>query len=88
MDFYQIISLVAVIAFVVLVIYAVVTLTQVRRTAEALEYLATLAAENVAKTQSTFDLLNNVSSLLDNTFYKALRLGVDIMNKYRSAVRK
>ena len=88
MDFYQIISLVAVIAFVVLVTYAVVTLTQVRRTAEALEYLATLAAENVAKTQSTFDLLNNVSSLLDNTFYKALRLGVDIMNKYRSAVRK
>lgn len=88
MDFYQIITLVAVIAFVVLVVYAVAALTQMRRTAEAVEYLATLAAENVAKTQSTFDLLNNVSSLLDNTFYKALRLGVDIMHKYRAARRK
>ncbi len=88
MDFYQIMTLVAVVAFVVLVVYAVVTLTQVRRTAEALEYLATLTAENVAKTQSTFDLLNNVSSLLDNTFYKTLRLGVEILHKYRAGRKK
>ena len=88
MDFYQIMTLIAVAAFVVLVVYAVVTLTQVRRTAEALEYLATQTAETEAKTQSTVDLLNNVSSLLDNTFYKTLRLGVDILNKYRAARKK
>ncbi len=83
MDFYQIMTLIAVVAFVVLVIYAVLTLVQVRRTAESLEYLATLTAENVSKTQSTFDLLNNVSSLLDSTFYKALHLGLELVDKYK-----
>ena len=85
MDFYQIMTFIAVVAFVVLVIYAVLTLVQVRRTAESLEYLATLTAENVSKTQSTFDLLNNVSSLLDNTLYKTLHLGLEIFNKYKSS---
>lgn len=85
MDFYQVMVLIAVIAFVVLVVYAVVTLRQMGRTAESLEYLATITAENMAKTQSTFDLLDNVSSLLDSTFYKLLRLGVDTVHRYRSA---
>ncbi len=84
MDFYQIMVLIAVIAFVVLVVYAVATLRQVGRTAESLEYLATLTAENMAKTQSTFDLLDNVSSFLDSTFYKLLRLGADTIQRYRS----
>ena len=84
MDFYQIMVLIAVIAFVVLVMYAVVTLRQVGRTAESLEYLATITAENMAKTQSTFDLIDNVSSLLDSTFYKLLRLGVNAVSRYRS----
>lgn len=83
MDFYQIMTLIAVAAFVVLVVYAAVTLVQVKRTAESVEYLAALAAENVEKTQSTFDLLNNISSMLDSTFYKALKLGVDFMRRYR-----
>ena len=85
MDFYQVMVLIAVIAFVVLVVYAVVTLRQMGRTAESLEYLATITAENMAKTQSTFDLLDNVSSLLDSTFYKLLRLGVSTVHRYRSA---
>lgn len=83
MDFYQIMTLIAVAAFVVLVVYAAVTLAQIKRTAESVEYLAALAAENVEKTQSTFDLLNNISSMLDGTFYKALKLGVDFMRRYR-----
>ncbi len=84
MDFYQIMTLIAVAAFVVLVVYAVITLVQVKHTAEAVEYLSTLAAENVEKTQSTFDLLDNVSSLLDSTLYRALGLGVRMYRKYRS----
>lgn len=84
MDFYQVMTLIAVAAFVVLVVYAVITLRQVGRTAESLEYLATLTAENVSKTQSTFDLINNVSSLLDSTFYKALHLGVELFSKYKT----
>ncbi len=83
MDFYQIMTLIAVTAFVVLVIYAVRTLVQIKHTAESVEYLSALAAENVEKTQSTFDLLNNVSTLLDSTFLKALKLGVDVVTKIR-----
>lgn len=85
MNFYQIMTLIAVLAFVVLVIYAVLTLVQIKRTAESVEYLSILAAENVEKTQSTFDLIHNVSSALDSTFFKAMKLGVDLFNKYRSS---
>lgn len=88
MDFYQIMVLIAVLAFVVLVIFAVRTLIQIKHTAESVEYLSALAAENVEKTQSTFDLLNNVSSTLDSTFYKALRLGAELFGKYRAAQKK
>lgn len=88
MDFYQIMTLIAVAAFVVLVIYAVMTLVQLKHTAQAVEYLSTIAAENVEKTQSTFDLLDNVSSLLDSTFYRALGLGVRLYRKYRRGREK
>ena len=51
-------TLIAVVAFVVLVIYAVLTLVQVRRTAESLEYLATLTAENVSLTTKQVNSLD------------------------------
>ena len=83
MDFYQWCVLVAVVAFVVLVIVAVRTFLQITRTAEVVEYLAVTTAENVERTKSTFELIDNVSSLLDSTFYKAMKLGVDLVKKYR-----
>ena len=83
MDFYQICVLVAVIAFVILVIYAVKTFIQIVHTAEAVEYLAMTTAEKVDKTNSTFALLDNVSTFLDSGFYKAAKLGVDLVNKLR-----
>lgn len=83
MDFYQWCVLIAVAAFVILVAFAVRALLQVTRTAEAVEYLAGVTAENVEKTKSTFDLIDNVASLLDSSFYKAMKLGVDLIKKYR-----
>ena len=77
MDFYQWCVLVAVVAFVVLVVFAV-------RTAEAVEYLAVSAAENVDKTKSAFDLIDNVSTLLDSTFYKVMKVGLDLVRHYRN----
>ena len=85
MNFYQIMTLIAVAAFVVLVIYAVLTLVQIKRTAESVEYLSILAAENVEKTKSTFDLIDNISSALDSTFFKTMKLGMDLFKKYRSS---
>ena len=82
MDFYQIISLVAVVAFVILVIYAVSALIQVKKTAESVEYLALTTAEKVDQTQSTFELIHNISSVLDNGFYKAIALGVDFARRW------
>lgn len=84
MDFYQWCALIAVVAFVVLVVFAVRTLLQITRTAESVEYLAVTTAENIEKTKSTFQLMDNVASLLDSTFYKAMKLGVDLVKKYRS----
>lgn len=83
MDFYQICTLIAVVAFVVLVIYAVKTFIQITRTAEAVEYLAMTTAEKVDKTESTFALVDNISTFLDSGFYKAAKLGVDLVNKLR-----
>ncbi len=83
MDFYQWCVLVAVIAFVVMVIFIVRTMLQLYRTAESVEYLTVVTAENVEKTRSAFDLVENVSTLLDSTFYRAMKLGVDLVNKYR-----
>ncbi len=83
MDFYQWCTLVAVAAFVVLVFFAARAMIQLRRTAESLEYLSVITAENVEKTRPAFDLVENVSSLLDSTFYKTMKLGLDLVNRYR-----
>lgn len=84
MDFYQWCVLVAVVAFVVFVAFAVRAFLQITRTAEAVEYLAVSAAENVDKTKSAFDLIDNVSTLLDSTFYKVMKLGMDLVKHYRA----
>lgn len=84
MDFYQWCVLVAVVAFVVFVAFAVRAFLQITRTAEAVEYLAVSAAENVDKTKSAFDLIDNVSTLLDSTFYKVMKLGMDLVKHYRT----
>lgn len=83
MDFYQIVTLIALAAFITLVVFMIRTLIQVRQMAESVEYVSILTAENIKKTQSTFDLLDNVSSLLDSGFYKVFKLGVDLFRKYR-----
>ena len=83
MCFYQILALIVVIAFVVLVIYAARTLVQIKKTAESVEYLALTTAEKVDKTNSTFELINNVSSFLDNGFYKAITAGVDLARRWK-----
>ena len=83
MDFYQWCVLVAVVAFVVMVFFVVRTMMQLYRTAESVEYLTVVTAENVEKTRPAFDLVENVSTLLDSTFYRAMKLGVDLVNKYR-----
>ena len=83
MDLYQWCTLVAVVAFVVLVVFIVRTMLQLYRTAESVEYLAMVSAENVAKTRPAFDLVENVSTLLDSTFYKTMKLGFDLVNRYR-----
>ncbi len=83
MDFYQWCVLVAVVTFVVLAVFAVRALLQITRTAEAVEYLAVATAENVEKTKSAFALIDNVSSLLDSSFYKAMKLGIDFIRRYR-----
>ena len=83
MNFYQIMTLIAVSAFVVLVIYAVRTLIQIKKTAESVEYLSLTTAANIEKTKSTFELLDNVSSLLDSTFFRAVKLGMSLIDKYK-----
>ena len=83
MDFYQWCVLIAVVTFVVLVVFAVRALLQITRTAEAVEYLAVTTAENVEKTKGAFALIENVSSLLDSSFYKAMKLGIDLVRRLR-----
>ena len=82
MCFYQIMVLIAVIAFVILVIYAAQTLIQIKKTAESVEYLALTTAEKVDKTNSTFELINNVSSVLDNGLYRVLGVGIDLARRF------
>ena len=65
-----------------MVIYAARTLLQIKKTAEAVEYLALTTAEKVDKTNSTFELLSNVASVLDNGFYKAIAMGVDLARRF------
>ncbi len=88
MSFCQIMILIAVLAFVVLVVFAVRALLQVKKTAEAVEYLALTTAEKVDKTKSTFELLDNVASVLDNGFYKAIAVGVDLARRWHSKKEK
>ncbi len=88
MDFYQSITLVAVTAFIILVIYAVLALIQIKKTAQSVEYLALTTAEKVDKTNKTFELLDNVSSVLDNGFYKAITLGIDLARRWRHPKNK
>ncbi len=83
MNLYQGCVLTAVIAFVVLVVFAIRTLIQILHTAEAVEYLAISAAEKVDKTQSTFALIDNVSSFLNSGVFKAAKVGVDIVRHLR-----
>ena len=81
MDFYQGCVLTAVLAFVVLVVFAVRTLIQILHTAEAVEYLAISAAEKVDRTQSTFALIDNVSSFLNSGVFKAVKTGVNMVRR-------
>ena len=83
MDFYQGCVLVAVVAFLVLVVFAIRTFIQLIHTAEAVEYLALSAADKVDKTQSTFALLDNVSSFLDSGIFKAARAGFGFVQHLR-----
>lgn len=83
MDFYQICVLIAVVAFVMLVIVAVRALLQITRTAEAAEYLMITTAEKVDQTKSAFDLVENVSTFLDSGWYKAMKTGIDFVNRFR-----
>ena len=83
MDFYQGCVLVAVLAFLALVIFAIKTFIQIAHTAEAVEYLALSTAEKVDKTQSTFELLDNVASFLDSGFYKAAKTGIELVRHFR-----
>lgn len=83
MDFYQGCVLVSVVAFVVLVVFAIRTLIQILHTAEAVEYLALSTAEKVDKTQSTFTLLDNVSSFLDSGMFKVAKAGMELMQRFR-----
>ena len=88
MCFYQVLALIVVIAFVILVIYAARTLLQIQKTAASVEYLALTAAEKVDKTSSTFELLNNISSMLDSTFFRALKLGASLVDRYKHKKEK
>ena len=88
MCFYQILALVIVIAFVILVIYAARALMQIKKTAEAVELLALTTADKVDKTNSTFELLNNVASVLDNGFYKAIAVGIDFAHRIHKKKEK
>lgn len=81
MTFYEGCVLVAVLAFLVLVVFAIRTLIQVMHTAEAVEYLAISTAEKVDKTQSTFALIDNISSFLNSGAFKAFKTGVDFVRK-------
>ena len=84
MNFYQGCTLAAVLAFIVMVIFVVRAVLQITRTAEAAEYLLITTAEKVDQTKNTFDLIENVSGLLDAGWYKALKLGMDFVQRLRN----
>ena len=83
MNFYQGCTLAAVLAFIVMVVFVVRAVLQITRTAEAAEYLLITTAEKVDQTKNTFDLIENVSGLLDAGWYKALKLGMDFVQRLK-----
>lgn len=83
MNLYEGCVLTAVVAFVVLVIFAIRTLIQIMHTAEAVEYLAVSAAEKVDQTQSTFALIDNVSSFFNSGVFKVAKAGMDVVRHLR-----
>lgn len=83
MNFYQGCTLAAVLAFIVMVVFVVRAVLQITRTAQAAEYLLITTAEKVDQTKNTFDLIENVSGLLDAGWYKALKLGMDFVQRLR-----
>ena len=84
MNFYQGCTLAAVLAFIVMVVFVVRAVLQITRTAQAAEYLLITTAEKVDQTKNTFDLIENVSGLLDAGWYKALKLGMDFVQRLRN----
>ena len=83
MNFYQGCTLAAVLAFIIMVIFIVRAVLQITRTAEAAEYLLITTAEKVDQTKNTFDLIENVSGILDAGWYKALKLGMDFVQRFK-----
>ena len=83
MNFYQGCTLAAVLAFIIMVIFVVRAVLQITRTAEAAEYLLITTAEKVDQTKNTFDLIENVSGILDAGWYKALKLGMDFVQRLK-----
>lgn len=83
MNFYQGCTLAAVLAFIIMVIFVVRAVLQITRTAEAAEYLLITTAEKVDQTKNTFDLIENVSGMLDAGWYKALKLGMDFVQRFK-----
>ncbi len=83
MDFYQVCTLVALVAFGTLVVVAVRAILQITKTAEAVEYLALTTAEKVDKTQSTFELLEKASTFVDSGVYRTVAMGIDLVKRLR-----
>lgn len=84
MNIYEVSVIVAVLTFMVIAVFMVRALIQIKKTAQSMEHLSKMTAENVEKTRSTFELLDSVASLLDSTFYRALKLGLNIFQYSRS----
>lgn len=84
MTFYQGCALAAVLAFIIMVIFVVRAVLQITHTAEAAEYLLLTTAEKVDQTKHTFDLIENVSGLLDTGWYKALKFGADFVQRLKN----
>ena len=83
MDFYQVCTLVALVAFAVLVVVAVRAILQITKTAESVEYLALTTAEKVDRTQSTFELLEKVATFADSGVYRTIAMGIDLVKRLR-----
>ena len=83
MDFYQWCVLIAVAFFAVAVGVIIWVAVQVKKTAEAVEYLALTTAEKVDKTQSTFDLLEKASTFVDSGVYRTVAMGIDLFKRLK-----